>query len=107
MDTISLKRDIPIEQNKSVFTEPATRESNLRLLTEIDERRGSSREEGADATKKPLIDYDEWGDIDRGLYREESVRDMLVEGGVCDERVPRWEYWNKKDTMGKWGSCES
>ena len=107
MDTISLRKDIPIEQNRNEGEEQEKNEFNPRLLAEINERRGSSREEGADATKKPLIDYDEWGDIDRGLYREESVRDMLVEGGVCDERVPRWEYWNKKDTMGKWGSCES
>ena len=49
-----------------------------------------------------MIDYDEWRAIDDGLSREERVRDLIVEGEVCDGSAPRWAYWNKKDTKEQW-----
>ena len=27
---------------------------------------------------------------------------MLIEGEVCDEHVPRWGNWRKKDTLCPW-----
>ena len=77
MDNISLQRDIPIEQNRSEGADAAAKEFNIRLLADIDERWETSREEGADVAKKPLIDYDEWRVIDGCLYREER------ESGTC------------------------
>ena len=74
-------------------------------MAEIDERWDVSRGVGADAAKKHLIDYDEWIDFDKGLYRDERVREMLVDGETSqhgDDGVPRWEYWSKKDTLEQW-----
>ena len=74
MDTISLQREIPREQNKSDHTDSATKNPNVRLLAEIDERWEVSREEGADTTKKHLVDYDEWtttsGELSTEVYIE-------------------------------------
>ena len=86
MDTISFQKDIRIEQNRHEATEQETTAYNLRLLAEINGRLESSREEGYDATKKPLVDYDEWRAIDGGLYREERVRNML-DGEMSDENL--------------------
>ena len=104
-DTISLQRDIPKEQNKSEMTNTATKEFNVRILAEIDERWEVSRDVGADTDKKPLIDNDEWIDIRKCLYREERVREMLVDEECSqhgDDSVPIWEYWGKKDTLEQW-----
>ena len=103
MDTISTQRDILIEQNRIEGEDSAAKEFNRRLLEEIDERLGTSREAGADVNKKPLVDYDEWRVIDGCLYREERVMNMLIEGEVCGENVPRWENWRKNGTLGRWG----
>ena len=70
MGTISFQRDIPEEQNRSEMSDTATKEFNVRILAEIDERWEVRRDVGADAAKTHLIDYDEWIDIDKGLYRE-------------------------------------
>ena len=77
MGTISLQRDILIEQNRSEGKEAAAKEFNIRLLAEKDERWETSGEEGPNVTKKPLVDYDEWRVIDGCLYREER------ESGTC------------------------
>lgn len=68
----------------------ATKEFDIRLLAEIDERRESGSEEGVGAAKKPLVDYDGWEVIEGCLYRDERVRDLLVEGEVRGENAPRW-----------------
>ena len=56
MGTICSKRDIPRAQNRSELTDAATKEFNVRLLAEIDDRWEVSREVGSDTSKKPLID---------------------------------------------------
>ena len=89
-----MRKDILIAQNKNDQTEPEKKESNLRLLANIDGRWESSREEGADATKKPLVDYDEWRTSDGGLYTEERTRSMM-EGEMSDDSVTRWASWEK------------
>ena len=99
MGTISLQKDILIEENRNGRTEQEAKEFNLRLLAEINERWESSREEGAGATKKPFVCYDEWRAIDGCLYREERVRNMR-DGEMSDGDLARWGNWKKKDTLG-------
>ena len=60
MDSVTLRKDILIAQNKNDHTESEKKEFNLMLLVEIDERWKSSREEEAGVAKKPLADYEEW-----------------------------------------------
>ena len=99
---IALQRDILVEENKSESTDNGKEDFNFRLLEEIADRREMSRAEDADIAKKPLLSYNEWRDIDEGLYREERVRDMIVEGETSGGGVPSWVYWNRKDTTGQW-----
>ena len=101
MDTASLQKDIPIEQNRNERGEQETNVFNLRLLAEIHERCESSREEGAGATKKPLVDYDEWRAIGGDIYREERVRNM-IDGEMSDGDLARWGNWGKEDTFEQW-----
>ena len=77
------------------------RDSNVRLLAEIDGRWEMNREVGTDIAKKPLVDSDEWRAIGEGLFREERVRDLVVEGEACGGSAPGWVDWNKKDTNGR------
>ena len=102
VDGIALQRDILVEQNKREPTDNEQRDSNVRLLAEIDERWGMSRTENADIAKKPPLSYNKWRAIEECLFREERVRDLIVEGEACDEGVPRWVYRNKKDTKEQW-----
>ena len=93
-----MHRDTLAEENKRESADNEKRDFNVRLLEEIDERCEMSRTENADIAKKPLLNYNEWRSIEEGLFREERARSLIVEGESCDGRVPRWVYWNKKDT---------
>ena len=101
MDTISSQKDILIDQNRNERAERETKEFNLMLLAGINERWESSREEGDDTTKKPLVDYDEWRSIDGCLYKEES-QEYARRRNECDENLTRWGNWRKQDTLEQW-----
>ena len=61
----------------------------------------SSREEGADITKEPVVDYDEWRAIDGCLYIEEGVRNT-IDVEMSEENLTRWGNWTKKDALEQW-----
>ena len=102
MGGIALQGDILVDGDKRESTGNEKKDFNVRLLAEIDERWEMSSAEDADIAKKPLLNYNEWRAIDEGLYREERVRDMIVEGETSGGGVPSWVYWNRKDTTGQW-----
>ena len=61
----------------------------------------SGRTEDADACKRPLLNYQEWGEIEMGLYREDRVRGAMGEQDH-EGSVPRWGNWNQIDVEAKW-----
>ena len=98
-----MRRDILVEENRRESTDDEKGILNIMLQDEIDERWEVSRGEEADIAKKPLIKYDEWNAVDEGLYREEGIRDLVVEVEPSDGRATRWANWSKKDTKDQWG----
>ena len=98
---MSLQGEITIEQKGIEVAGRAANDFYQKLSGGVDERWGTSRGEGAEATAKPLVDYDEWQHIE-GVYKQERIKNVLIEGEVCGENVPRWGNWRKKDTLWQW-----
>ena len=101
IDRIVLQRDILVRQNESDGTEVEKMEFNRRLIASIDDRWGSSREEDADATKKPLIGYAEWRVIESRYAEEARNRSHLGEQR-SEEDMDRWTNWKNKPTLEQW-----
>ena len=78
LNEIALKRDILVEEHSQEDTEGGRRALNIRLLAEIASRWEMERTQDADTCTRKLLNYQEWGTIEQGLYREESTR--------CDRR---------------------
>ena len=98
MDEIAFQRYILVEENRQEATEGGRRALNIRLLEEIADGKWRERTQDADTCKRPLLNYQEWGTIEQGLYREERVRDAI--GGQGNEGgVPRWDCWDQMNTQ--------
>ena len=69
MDKIALQRWILVDGNSQEATEGERKAHNTRLLAEIDSRWELGRTENAETSKRPLLNYQEWGAIEMSLYR--------------------------------------
>ena len=101
MDKIAVERWILVDGNSHEATGGERKARNTRLLAEIDSRWELGRTENADTSKRPLLNYQEWGAVEMSLYREVRVRDAMGEQWN-EGSVPRWGNWNQKEVESQW-----